>query len=1228
MSGRVIELAVRRSEPEDARHVTANLIGENAFSYKTRHGDSLSIHELIQKDFMCITAYDAGSPSERIVGFAAFNDIPSTTPGLPSNHWEEFVKCGWLLEKDLIDVHPSNTVWLTCIAIADDVGGTNEAYEIASKILSTALATLLDINNFLMALPDSAVPFSPVCDLLFRAIDLSGKHVPESNRVFHEESTFKGNVYKLTRSELIPELILRPGVVEDFDDLRPLLVAGLGVVTPIPEGFYLEELLQEQNEHNAVVVAQDRNNGKVVGLMCLKATYDEQQYAVREYTTDIFGKLKPIFPQTQHKGQAALHNVVRIAFFFLDPEYDNRAYQFLPYIFNKFLFAEYTLIYLPHAAPVHPLLHSFAYVPIKRIKGGGAQPEHSQLPEGLYLCCRYTLESVAVAPASSAHESAVHKMMSTQAELSHDLSEIIGHSFTQSIPVVRSQEQEPQQMPYVSFAITWRESVVGVVVCTRCTTEEVFALRANFDVDQFVDFNPKGDTNFNACDISEDPYVAPSTYYRAEMPALVVRHCYIKPVFRTRLRLVLREVLRWSGAELLFHVAGTDTEIFPPLMAELVLCPPRRVVEFCTEEPQLAQSQDVDGLMCLHHTSRKSLSDEKTQINARIVVVGAGTTGLAFIYSLLTIPYLYFSNILLISRDGLPNHAQQRELHWTADTMDWTEREYLALKVGKKIRVIEGGMMDFDFGLKCIYTDTPSCEPYDHLILTTGTQYTMPKDLPKHNGVFPLTNETQIQKIKTHVHESEIYEDERSRTVIYGSSLDVFAIAQSVIKLGLAPQRLVLVSPEDPTFTPFGDREITNRIDTMFEAMGIVQHRGYEIQRLDYDEDNALNMVVIAPSTPEGQTDAAKAILSNTSGVKVIDIDATMLICANDKDIDEQVLIALNKRSIVFDGRVIVENSYRTTNKFIYAAGPVAMFSKRFGPSHDFDIYSALEVGRHLGAVILGFLGIDEFVDPELLIDERDYVPKDNPLAAALGHEQLPDEAISRKRPKPLPVYADNICRRVTLPGGLTYFSCETVEYPELAPQCLHLSSVANEGAAIRNDKGKQDAFAVDGDDGSYVRISLGPSRRIERVVYLGRETRELYNLRSLVGTMESNLNLLYNYQETKNLDILSYMRQTWARAAFHDKFQMLMKKIKKRLAAHPEVIRVREEVLNKLKEQATEHVSEADRKSALLQVADDHAEARRIVELELIKFLHENKAFMPQHYFLPSIQAAMQAEE
>ena len=52
-----------------------------------------------------------------------------------------------------------------------------------------------------------------------------------------------------------------------------------------------------------------------------------------------------------------------------------------------------------------------------------------------------------------------------------------------------------------------------------------------------------------------------------------------------------------------------------------------------------------------------------------------------------------------------------------------------------------------------------------------------------------------------------------------------------------------------------------------------------------------------------------------------VELPCTMFVYCHEKDIDPAILSALNKRSIVFDGRVIVENNYRTTDKQIYAAG-------------------------------------------------------------------------------------------------------------------------------------------------------------------------------------------------------------------------------------------------------------------------------------------------------------------
>ena len=147
------------------------------------------------------------------------------------------------------------------------------------------------------------------------------------------------------------------------------------------------------------------------------------------------------------------------------------------------------------------------------------------------------------------------------------------------------------------------------------------------DVEKFVNFAPNGPPNRQATDFEEDPHKAPKTYYNDDMPGVVVRYMYVKPVFRTRIRVILRDVLRHTSGEVLLFPAGEKTDVYSPLINGLVLCPPRRIMEFATSEPPIQSKTDVEPLMVLHASSRKLLSDMKTQINARIVVVGGSTTG-------------------------------------------------------------------------------------------------------------------------------------------------------------------------------------------------------------------------------------------------------------------------------------------------------------------------------------------------------------------------------------------------------------------------------------------------------------------------------------------------------------------------------------------------------------------------------------------------------------------------
>jgi NADH dehydrogenase FAD-containing subunit len=1180
-------IRVRRSVREDIASLHGP-ITSSRFIYEKRFG-TFNLFSLIERSFICVTAVLEGS--EAIVGMAAFSGAPTGHGSIDEKSWERWFNS--FAKKDVICA-PSNTLWMNFFFAEVD-----SQHTILHNMLTTVFATLPFVDSILMGLEASAPPFSPVKDI-FTPISVT----QEAEAV----GLWKGTVLRTRRSDIIPDLIVRIGVVEDYDDLMPMLIAGEGVLTPLNDKFYLDELLERQDEYHSVLVALDPTNNGIVGLMCLSAATEDQQHVTKKYNTDAYNNLKHMIPPKK-QGASPAHNLVRIDFFYLHPSYENRATCFLPRLYETFPFAEYSYIQLPHATPEHALLHDYNYIPIRKFMPMGHGGERLTLLEGLWLGCRYSNDTLKVMPASEVHEAGITRTLGNQGELTRDETELMTATIKESLAAQVSSEMEAgKSYPLVMI---WGDQVAGVISVRSLDVEELHAFRTNFDMDAFTNFNPDGEANYGVINIALGPEEAQRTHWKAFMPALLIEHIYVRSVFRCRVRFFLREVLRLTSRQLLLYVAGASTETFTPLLAELNLVMPRQVPEVPTDK---ATKATEEGLLCLHMQSMRGLSDEKTRINARIVVVGASTTGLSFLYHLLSIPYLHFTNLVLLSRDALPDHPNHQEMCWTMDTMDWIERQYMILKVGRKIRVIEATLMDFDRTDQYIMPDSGLCEPYDYLIISTGREYAVPKELQvQKNGIFALNGNKAIKKIKQHIHESEIYEDDLSSVVVYGSSLDTYAVVNCLVELGLAAQRIVIVSPENTSTSEtsiFGDALVDMKVDKLMESMGIKTHKYHELEHEDYDEDNNLSMVsIISRSDVATSTEEQRR-------KKAIEIPATLFVWLHEKDIDTHILSALNKRSIVFDGRVIIEQNYRTTDPNIYAAGPIAMFSRRFGRSNDFERYSALEVGRKLCETVLGFMGIEEYYVPEDEDELNDSSKQlNNPLAAELdGGTTKTEQAEThqadvpqRGPPKPLPQYEHNISKRVTLPMGYLYLQFHTAAFPDIAAKCTHLSS--------SNIKGSQ-----------YIRLSISPNKFIECVTYFGNEDVEVFNLQSLVGMPESQLNLLYNYHLSRNekgdatLDLLAFLRQSWAKALFYDRYRGLYANTRDTISQHPDVIKLKESMMDYIVRAGIDRISDKDRVSFMQRITHEHSDVRHTIELALIKFMHENKEYMPQIYFLPDV--------
>ncbi|EKG06541.1 hypothetical protein TCSYLVIO_002347 [Trypanosoma cruzi] len=1265
---------------------------------------------LIERSVICITA--TSKITGRVAGFVCLDDIPHVTSILAEN-WENTMKHNEdNNDNDDTDVEiaPYNTLWLKSLLappssaflshIIDprdlDAIRTErklllfgyEEEDMISELLSTALINMPGVMQLLVPFPFDC-KYPPIECLGKKSISLS-------------DCFFEGSLLRIFASKLVPRLQLRLGIMEDYDDFVPEMLRGYGLITALPEEFYLDELLKDQDAFHKVIIAEDAVSHRVVGIMCLEATIEEQQRVSRQYMTEIFDKLRPMNSRKDAGNFSTLDtpNVVKISFFQIDPQYAMCADQFLPFVFQEFPYVEYAMIILPHEKDEPPFLQQFEYVPLRRYQPRNARGEVIPIPQGLWIYCRYAADPIWIQPVlkNDDVESISAFFNESFVEFSQKNIATLLEDMRVSSEENTSRENLPQNSK--SFMLQSRLGgegeafIVGVASTRRVKVGEMYALRANYNVDAFVNYYVSGPRDYSVTDIHLNAEEGRRKFFRGEMQAVMVRFFYIKPVYRRHISFFLREILRHTNCEVTLVLEDGQASPFPPLLRQLLRAPPRRVQEktpMAVAEMESQGGDKIDGkepvaLGCLFVGTRRIIGDRKKMINIRIIVVGAGSTGLACIHRFLSVPYVHFRNIVLVSTDGMPAHPNQQSLLWFADHMELLEREQMGLFVGNPVRVVHGLVMDVDTTQKYVSIDDGTYEPYDYVILTTGRQYVVPNSIcclqqliqqPLSNnqrgfvpqGTLALSGESSVEKLRQHLHDLDRNPHNISNVIVYGSGLDAFATATSIVSLGFSPQRIVVVSPE--TSNPFLDKDAFDCAVKLCNSLGINTLRGYYVTRLEYDDDgSALTTVVVSPvllSEEGGERD-------NTAGISnSVELGCSLIVCCEDKDIDSHVLSTLNRRSIVFDGRVIVEANYRTTDKCVYAAGPVAMFTRRYGTTPDFEDFNTRDVGTSLAEILLGVFGLDEFADKNL----REVSDKEEEITAAQNqlYKRVLQENGSNgadflmsggtlsteegkkniaELQKKLPTYNTPVASRIRLPVNYVFFCSRSIDFkPE---RCLRLfySNIEENKPVVTVMEELEASPSMNIEDlptripeqNLFVIYIDEQTHLIDAVVYFGNGAPEMHNYVCLIGMPQSLLNLIYRYEEARianrdesshqsskhegcshndtgngsGLNLLEYLRLPKLQIFFYDRFTVFYKELREKMRDHKDLIDAKARAFEFLTEESI--LSDECRKKNLNELTAESSSFARQVQYELIKFLHESKDYLPQIYFLPDIRS------
>ncbi|TMW55487.1 hypothetical protein Poli38472_010369 [Pythium oligandrum] len=736
------------------------------------------------------------------------------------------------------------------------------------------------------------------------------------------------------------------------------------------------------------------------------------------------------------------------------------------------------------------------------------------------------------------------------------------------------------------------------------------------------------------------------THHRTKDQA-IVKQFVLNPVLYAASRYVLQEITRLFRKTCLFY----PVDITPkgkgkgsPVVHEFVLAPPRRSIAISADE--VAQyPEDVNKIeqtarfdeFALFVLSKKVLSEPKLVVNQRLVIVGASDAALTCLQRLLSVPYLRFTNITLISPQGLafaealtpeplvkPSPDAVDPLDFARKSL-YTRTEIDQFSLRTHIRVVESRVVQLDRVARAVVLQDGSCLPYDYLAMTTGLQdgtFTALGRFPSFDGesyASPKVPERVVAlgdvKTARWLHkrlEIESEEAANQRIAVYGSSFFALQVIHGLLARGVDGSRIVHLSPARDSV--FEDTQIRSEVDKELTKRGVIVQYNTKVTSLVVHEgtqtlEGVQTMPTVSVHTPgdvitgpghhhphhPAPTPASTATL----------VPCGWLLCCQHNDADYDVFRAINESGLVYDGRLVVNGLMRTTDPSILAAGSLCRFSRRFIHAKLHEHYNAKECGELLAASLLQLL--DPFASA-LTHDDHQGARKTLSTSASAPSLGGTGSPTANGQVVPPPEMRLPVIRTTVVPGGKTYVQ---ISIPSLINtlSLQVLPTRASQSVSPRYTSLLFDDFGV-----------------LNRLEYLGDERVEVNNLQCVVGLHESYLNsAIASFANAYVDDWIAFFHQKWASALYHDRFHEFCLRLNSLLKKDDGIRQLVEDISKFFAE-----TGDVKSTTAMAQVRVGRGgdalvpSTKRLIESQLLEFLSANRDVLAM-YLLPRASSSSQ---
>ncbi|XP_012777271.2 cilia- and flagella-associated protein 61 isoform X1 [Maylandia zebra] len=1083
-SAREETVTVRRSESADAEEIDG-LISPSAQAVFGR----VNVIHLLEKANLAVTLTNEKGD---ILGHASFFDHPIGDL-VDQTQWEAFMQEHFSVGQ----CTPFNTLFLH-LFVARPNFTTASVKEIMRAIFN-AIAEL----EYVCLLSPHVGSLEPALDEIFEPLERVTDPGPQCLALICH------------RKAHCPRPIVRAARVEDHNDIIPLFDEQTNLLSISHQPFFLAALIEAEEHHTAVCEI----NGVAVGFICASADVNlkwllgrfelsEFDSLIREQKTK-HHKVPAQSDEDEHRRAAEQQeeaeiseksNTFCIQIFVIDKNYELRSADFIPFLFQVFPDQNFCVITVPNLSTEFPLLQNFIRVPSIPT----SLPQHE-----LYIFHRDGIRSLSVRPAVALDRSAVSALVK-------DLS--LNESLLQDLDRYYETGCDQDAVPLQAFVAQAEAELVGIVIIKD--EQDIEYIRAHYNIESFIYFSHHG--------------------YDEHAQIL---HFVLKTTVQHFSKNFFKEVLRQARKSCLY------LRIYPPyhsqenscvhhlhyvLNCAVPVCPRRQIIypleELGINAPSRRLTED-QAPFALSLVSRKLTMEPKVTINTRIVLVGASDTGLAFLEVLCSCPHLRFNSLTLISTHGFPGDYNREDAGFLSTSHAYSSRDLAQIPVRSFIRVVTGKLVGIRRKSKYVLLSSGEKVPYDHLILCTGLQYRVPcptgvdVSQPVTNSQLHSTHSRYTGPVPSNLFTlNDLHDCMAARrwlcanflelednAIVYGNNIDIYTTVETLLSLGIRGSRIHLVLlPPVPGVSSFLDSSVEKAAAMAMENAMVQIHRNCVLAQFNNGKQ------------PDPLTSA-----SFTTDAEPLHLQCGVFINLSNKGVDYDAFNSFNKSFLVFDGRLVINSSFRTTNSSIWAAGPLTKFSRRYYIDEwTHANFNSKEVGQDLAAMMLPLF--DPTVEPA--------------------------EAPPPETDRLVLLYKQAKIQGGKLPGGYHYLHVTKPSPTDLTgPKVKQICIITwNQRSVLVFLHPKlQDRAIVTGqpERGDYFCLHLDCYELVETLTCLSLKPLPVSNYLSLYMKHQQLLGqLLSCYQQGLIPDLYSFFTQSSCLAVFHDRFSDLEQELQQTL--------------------------------------------------------------------------------